>query len=115
MKKNRPGHVITVIADKDHAENLAEVLIAETGTFGVREIPVTRHISSRANSRVKLIIKGQNHSVRVKLSKHRDGKIVRGKLEYEDLRKISDQTGIAVRQILTIAKPALEKLNRNRN
>src|SRR5437879_7674746 len=47
MKKNRPGHMITVIAKKDDAEDLAQVLIAETGTLGVRELPVNRHITPR--------------------------------------------------------------------
>src|SRR5881628_731 len=47
MKKNRPGHMVTVIAKKADAEDLAQVLIAETGTLGVRELPVNRHITPR--------------------------------------------------------------------
>src|SRR5207253_10668678 len=40
MKKNRPGHLISVIADKTKTEDLAELPIEETGTVGVREAPV---------------------------------------------------------------------------
>ncbi len=44
MKKNRPGQLISIIAEKTKSEHLAELLMEETGTLGVREIPVSRHI-----------------------------------------------------------------------
>lgn len=110
MKKNRPGHVMSVIAHKDDAERLADTLITETGTLGVRELPVTRHISLRTNKTISLQIKGKNHTVRVKLSRDRKGQVVRGKLEYEDLRRISNKTGLSLREIQSLAKPRLESL-----
>ncbi len=111
MKKNRPGHLISVIAGKDDAERLADVLIAETGTLGVRELPIVRHISSRTSTSVSLQIRGRNHQVRVKLSKNRTGR-VRGKMEYEDLRRISAQTGLSIREIQILAKPRVESLRK---
>jgi uncharacterized protein (TIGR00299 family) protein len=110
MKKNRPGHVLSVIASKEDAENLADVLIQETGTFGVRELPVTRHISARASSSIKVEINGKTHEIRVKLSRKSTGKIVGGKLEYEDLRRISNETGLGVREIQKLARPTLEAI-----
>jgi len=111
MKKNRPGHIVSVITAKEDAERLADILMNETGTFGVREIPVTRHISARTESVVNLKVKGKNRRVTVKLSKDRHGRVVGGKLEYEDLRRISDQTGLGVREIQKMARPALESLS----
>ncbi|HZY93489.1 MAG TPA: nickel pincer cofactor biosynthesis protein LarC [Candidatus Bathyarchaeia archaeon] len=110
MKKNRPGHIVSVIASKEDAERLADILINETGTFGVREIPVTRHISARTQAVVRVKLKGKNRRVGVKLSKDRDGRVVGGKLEYEDLRRISNQTGLGIREIQKIARPVLESL-----
>ncbi len=110
MKKNRPGHIISVISTKDDAEALADVLMAETGTLGVRELPVIRHISPRKTSEINLKVRGKNHRIRVKLSQDHTGRIVGSKLEYEDLKRISDQTGLSVREIQKIAKPRLEPI-----
>jgi pyridinium-3,5-bisthiocarboxylic acid mononucleotide nickel chelatase len=112
MKKNRPGHIVSVISAKEDAERLADLLIKETGTFGVREIPVTRHISMRTESVVSLKLKGKNRKIGVKLSRDRHGQVVAGKLEYEDLRRVSNQTGLGVREIQKLAKPTLESISK---
>jgi uncharacterized protein (DUF111 family) len=108
MKKNRPGHVITVIAKKDDSEELAQVLIAETGTLGVRELPIIRHITPRTSRTIRLKIGGKNHPLRVKIAEDRKGRVVGGKVEYEDLRRISDTTGISIRELQSLAKPLLK-------
>ncbi len=108
MKKNRPGHVISVISTKEDAETLADVLIAETGTLGVRELPVIRHISPRKTTEIAVKVGGKDHRIRVKLSEDHKGRTIGSKLEYEDVKKISDQTGMSVREIQRIAKPKLE-------
>jgi pyridinium-3,5-bisthiocarboxylic acid mononucleotide nickel chelatase len=112
MKKNRPGHIISVISAKDKAETLAEVLMAETGTFGVRELPVIRHISPRKTTVINMKVQGKAHRIRVKLSEDREGRIVGGKLEYEDLKRISDQTGLSVKDVQNMARPALEQVRK---
>ncbi len=108
MKKNRPGHVISVISAKEDAETLADILMAETGTLGVRELPVIRHISPRKITEINVKVGGRDHRIRVKLSEDHEGRIVGRKLEYEDLRRISDQTGVSVRDIQKIAKTRIE-------
>ena len=110
MKKNRPGHIISVIARKNDAEQLAQILIAETGTLGVRELPVIRHISSRQTTQINLKIRGKDHHVRVKISEDQKGRRMGSKLEYEDLKRISDQTGLTLREVQKLAKPKLESL-----
>ena len=112
MKKNRPGHMITVIAKKDDAEDLAQVLIAETGTLGVRELPVNRHITPRTSRTVQMRTGGKTHHVRVKVAEDRKGRVLGFKVEYEDLRRISDQTGISVLKLQRLAKPLLELLEK---
>lgn len=110
MKKNRPGQIVSVIARKEDAERLADLLMTETGTLGVREIPVTRHISSRTMASIKLQIKGKEHKIRVKLSKNQKGNPLRVKMEYEDLKTISARTGLSIRDIQILAKPRIESL-----
>jgi len=110
MKKNRPGQIVSVIAQKNDAEKLADVLIEETGTLGVRELPIIRHISNRADARITLQIEGKSYSARVKLSKGQSGRVARAKLEYEDLRKISDETGRSLKDLQELARPQLDSL-----
>jgi uncharacterized protein (DUF111 family) len=112
MKKNRPGHIITVIAKRDYAEELAQVLIAETGTLGVRELPIIRHITPRASRTISLQIKGENYPLKVKIAEDRRRRAVGGKVEYEDLRRISDKTGISVLKLQRLANPLLESLEK---
>jgi uncharacterized protein (DUF111 family) len=108
MKKNRPGHVITVIARKDGAEELAQLLIAETGTLGVRELPILRHITSRTTRTIHLQLGGKNYPFRVKIAEDRRGRAMGSKVEYEDLRRISDKTGISMLELQRLAKPLLK-------
>ncbi len=112
MKKNRPGHIITVIAKKDDVEDLAQVLIAETGTLGVRELPVIRHITPRESRTIQLRIRGKSHPVGVKISEDRKGRVLGVKVEYEDLRRISDVTGISILELQRLAKPLLKSLEK---
>jgi uncharacterized protein (DUF111 family) len=104
MKKNRPGQLISVIADKTKSEPLAELLMEETGTLGVREIPVSRHISRRASGTMALEVKGRKFQVRVKRVLTATGHSMTSKVEYEDLRKISNETGLSIRELQQIVK-----------
>ncbi len=108
MKKNRPGHVITVIARKDDAEELAQLLIAETGTLGVRELPILRHITSRITRTIHLQLGGKDYPVKVKIAEDGRGRALGSKVEYEDLRRISDKTGISILELQRLAKPLLK-------
>jgi uncharacterized protein (TIGR00299 family) protein len=104
MKKNRPGQLISVIADKTKSEHLAELLMEETGTLGVREMPVSRHISRRASGTMAIEVKGKKFQVRVKKSLSGTGHSQSGKAEYEDLRRISNETGLSIRELQQIVK-----------
>jgi uncharacterized protein (TIGR00299 family) protein len=104
MKKNRPGQLISVIADKTKSEHLAGLLMEETGTLGVREMPVSRHISRRASGTLALEVGGKKFQVRVKRALTATGHSQDGKVEYEDLRRISNDTGLSIRELQQIVK-----------
>jgi uncharacterized protein (TIGR00299 family) protein len=110
MKKNRPGNIITVISSAVKAEKLASTLIEETGTLGVREIPIRRHIANREFSKVELTIGKRTYSIRVKLSRKADGRILRAKPEYEDLKTIAAKTGVSLRVLASQAERSAEDL-----
>jgi len=107
MKKNRPGQLISVISDKAKSERLANLLMEETGTLGVREIPVSRHISRRASSTLTLEAGGKKFQVRMKTALTARGHPQGGKVEYEDLRRISNETGLSIRALQQMVKTRL--------
>ncbi len=99
MKKNRPGHLMSVIADAERAEELAGVIIKETGTLGVREIPVSRHITLRNERKGWVEVKGKRHPFTVKISSDDRGRVLKEKVEYEDRKKLSRKTCLGMAQV----------------
>lgn len=104
MKKNRPGHLISVITDEEKVEEMARILMEETGTLGVREIPVRRHIALRTTKRALVDVKGKRFPVSVKSSLDEKGRVVREKVEYDDRKKLAAQTGMSVREVERLVK-----------
>ena len=96
MKKNRPGHLFSVISDADKSEMLAQVMMNETGSLGVREIPVSRHISHRTVTRKAVNLNGAQYAVRVKSTLNPQGKVLREKVEFEDRKRLAKNTGSTV-------------------
>ena len=88
-KKGRPAHVISVLGDPAAVGELRGVLIAETGTLGVRTQPVTRWTSSRQMGEV--VVDG--YPVRVKRS---PGRI---KAEHDDAARVAARTGRPIREV----------------
>ncbi len=91
-KKNRPGHIVKVIAEQKDVQHLSQVLIEETGTLGVRVYFCERHIIDRELYNVDLSILGNKESVRVKVAKNLNGEIIQIKPEYDDLKKLAEKT-----------------------
>jgi pyridinium-3,5-bisthiocarboxylic acid mononucleotide nickel chelatase len=112
-KKNRPGQIIKVIADKKDAQRLCKVLIEETGTLGVRAYYCERHIINREIYIVDLQVMGNKETVRLKVVKDVKGEIIRIKPEFEDLKRLAEKTKKPLRELseLAIAKMQ-EKLDK---
>ncbi|MDR0373717.1 MAG: nickel pincer cofactor biosynthesis protein LarC [Nitrososphaerota archaeon] len=102
-KKNRPGHLIKVIADKKDVNRLSNIVIAETGTLGVRVYYCERHIISREVLRMDLTILGDKQTIQVKISKNAAGEVIRIKPEYEDLKQLAEKTKQPLRKLLDLA------------
>ena len=102
-KKNRPGHLLRVIAKPSDCDTLSEVIIRETGTLGVRVIPyVHRNIASRKIITVTLEIREKRAEIRIKIGMIGD-EIISIKPEYEDVRKVSEETGIPLKDVTNMA------------
>ena len=98
-KKNRPAHVVKVIAAKAGLKSIAEVMIRQLGTTGIRYSSWERLKVARENIVCRLEIDEKEYMVRVKVSRTRDGSIVNIKPEADDVLRVSKETGIPVREL----------------
>ncbi len=94
MKKNRPGHRVTIIARPEDGSRLTEFLMLETGTLGVRVHEVDRHALSREVEERETAF----GTVRFKTARLPDGKIRRTP-EFDDLASIARRMGIPIRVV----------------
>ncbi len=99
-KKGRPGCIVQAICTPENYLKIAEILIRETGTLGVRIHQCKRLILERELILFDLEINGKKHPLRVKVARDKKGKIIRAKPEFEDLKKISEETGKPVRDLI---------------
>lgn len=99
FKKNRPGHVLHVICDIGDAEKLAELVMKETGTLGVRYQQWNRFTLQREIKEVKVLIQGKEFSVRVKFARDRSGKVLNVKPEFDDIQAVAREVSLAAREV----------------
>jgi len=98
-KKNRPGQILKIIADKTDVERLSRILIEETGTLGVRVYPCERRVLSRETIPIDILVEDVKELVNVKVARDREGEIVQMKPEYDDVKRVADKTKRSFREI----------------
>jgi uncharacterized protein (TIGR00299 family) protein len=94
MKKGRPGHVLSCLADPALAGTLRQLLAAETGSLGVRVTEVERYALPRHHEQV--VVGGE--TVRVKVS---PGRV---KAEHDDAAGAARRLGLPVREVARLAE-----------
>ena len=102
-KKGRPSHMISVICSQKDVDKLVDVLISETGTLGVRIRTSERFIVPRKIMPIKVKIQNKNFTVRCKTA----GKSF--KIEYEDIKKISQKLDLTFKQTEELIKAEVRK------
>jgi uncharacterized protein (DUF111 family) len=107
MKKGRPGHVLSALADPGRADALSDLVLASTSTLGVRRTPVTRDVLDRAWHPVAVPGPGSGTSgtVRVKVG-HRGGAVVQAMPEFTDVAALAARGGRPVVDVLELARAA---------
>jgi len=101
MKKSRPGTRLTVVARPSDARSLAEVILRESTTFGVRMRFERRMELERAIREVST----KWGTVRVKLGTLA-GELVQVSPEYEDCRALAARAGVPLKAVYEAALEA---------
>lgn len=102
MKKGRSGYLIRVICTPKLSAYLSEILATETGSLGIRCTPmVHRFTAERTATNTTVQINGKEYTASVKHASV-GGNIYSRKAEFDDCRRIADETGLTVREIKRI-------------
>lgn len=97
MKKGRPGHVLTVLAPPALAAELSTLVLAETGSLGLRRSTVDRDVLARRMSTVSVA----GHDIRMKLGPHG------AKPEHDDVAAVAAALGLPLREVAERARREL--------
>lgn len=93
MKKNRPAVMLSVISSPDRVSALAQVILAETSTLGVRTYPVSRVKSERWQEKVDTIYGPVLAKVK------RVGQTVTFSPEYDDAARVAREKGVPLQDV----------------
>jgi uncharacterized protein (DUF111 family) len=96
MKKNRPAYMLTVLAKPGTEDILAGIVFKETTTLGIR----TQYVKRRCMDRRVLNINTPYGDARVKVASY--GEITKVSTEYEDCRKIAEESGLPLSKACSI-------------
>ncbi len=99
MKKNRPAVQLSLLAQPEDADALAVLVLRETPTLGLRRQRWSRAKAARATREVDT----PWGIVRVKI-KSLAGEVISAAPEYEDCAAIAAQAGIALAEVLAVAR-----------
>ena len=102
MKKGRPGFTIRVLSTDAKRERLAQVILEESSTLGVRMHRVERIVLPREEREVKT----QYGPIKVKVAFDREGKVINLMPEYESCRQAAEKRKVPLKEVYqeTIAK-----------
>jgi len=102
MKKSRLGVTLTVLAPTRIADALAEIVLTETTTLGIRSYQADRTVLDRQVSTIQTMF----GPVRVKTCLLH-GRVLRSKPEYDDCRKLALDHHVPIQDIYREAARAL--------
>jgi uncharacterized protein (TIGR00299 family) protein len=101
MKKNRPGFALTVIAPPHRRAELAQLVLRETGSLGVRVQEAERLVLPRE----VVTVRTDHGRLRVKLAFGAGGE-ASASAEYDDAKRIAKARGVALARVIRDAEDA---------
>jgi uncharacterized protein (TIGR00299 family) protein len=109
MKKNRPGHLLTVICSSEKLPFVTKFLLRETTTLGLRW-----HEEERAKTdREILTLQTKYGKIRFKLARW-EGKVVNLSPEYEDCKRLALEKRVPLKEVFEEAKRVAIPLQGNK-
>ena len=94
MKKNRPAHKVSILANNKDVEKIEETLFEETTTLGIRKYSIKREILERDFKQIET----KWGQVTVKVAK-KDDEIINYAPEYEECKKIAEEFDLPLKKV----------------
>lgn len=107
-KKGRPTNLVSVICSDDVVDEIVDSLVLETGTLGIRISNSKRFIVPRTSHNVSLTLDGKSFQVSYKKSSFK-GK-TDFKIEFDDLKTISNTIDKSLKETESILRAEIKKL-----
>jgi uncharacterized protein (TIGR00299 family) protein len=95
MKKGRPGFTIRCLATAAQKEELAQFILRESTSIGVRIYPAERVILRREIQEVET----KYGMIRIKVAFDRDGKVINLMPEYESCRQAAEEKKVPLKEV----------------
>ena len=104
MKKNRQGSLLKIISKPQNRDRIVDEIFKQTGSLGIRITPnLHRGIAKREFETKTFNIAGENYDVTFKIG-YVDGDVISRRPEYDDLKKIANKTGLALRKVKELVR-----------
>jgi len=94
MKKSRPANMLSVLCSQNIVSEMKSIIFNNSTTIGLREYPVTKTVLDRQEKEIETEL----GKVRVKCS-YFQGKEIRFKPEFEDLKKLATLHGLSLNEV----------------
>lgn len=107
-KKGRPTNLISVICDDTSMHDIADILVIETGTLGIRISTSDRYIVPRSSHDVKLLLDGKEFVVKYKVSSFKGKNYF--KIEFDDLKLISNKLNKSIKETESLIRTKIVQL-----
>lgn len=103
MKKNRPAVLLSCQSPWNKKDELIDIILKETTTFGVRYYPVERKVLRRELKTVAI----EKNSVRIKQGFDDEGNLIKSIPEYDDIKRLAKELNLPLQSAY---KLVLEKV-----
>ena len=107
-KKNRPTNLLSVICEAQNVDEIAETIILETGTLGIRIRDSDRLLVPRTIHNVSVVIEGTKFKIGFKKFSFKQKSDY--KIEFEDLKYVSDRINKSIKETDSLVRKEIEKL-----
>ena len=107
MKKGRSGSLIKVVCKTGDSHRLARRIMVETGSLGVRLVPIRHRLTARRTIiPVDINVAGKPYKVRVKTACDTGGHVLGISAEFEDCKQVASSSGRQLKDIMRRAEEA---------
>ena len=106
-KKGRPTNLICIICNDEKVNEITDILVLETGTLGIRISDSNRIIVPRTNHSFSLTFEGKSFEIKYKKSMYKEK--THFKIEFEDLKNISETLDKPIRDVELFLRKEIEE------